>query len=740
MFRCFRRRAQIFLTFVTVVVVLAAARLPADEPAGDPKAEAALKALTDRCQDASGDRDKLAQDIQAFRVAYSGTSYAVRAAVLLSTLPSPLDKLDAAAIPDVERFSWQPKELVAVIGEHRGRQGGPVTCVAASADGNLAASGGGSLIRLWKPTEMRLLAVGSHYGVLSIAFSHESTQLVSGGADGYVRLWDIADEGKTMTMRAQVQAATTPISSVAFAPDGKSVAAGCGDNNVKVYEVGEKELKELHVVSDHTQPITGVAYAPDGKTLVSSSSDKTVHLWDVKPDKLETKAVLELPTAGPLSVAVAPTGAALAASCADGTVLLWNFPAASKAKPRTVLPAVAGAVYSVAFSKDGGTLAAACGDGSVRLWPTNGAPMKEKVKFDGHAGAATSVAYGPEDKLLYSGGQDWVVRSWETATKKERFQPFSHLSHVYAAEFSPDGKTLATGAVDRELRLWDLKQTPAKTRNYAPPHPEAPMVYSIAFSPDGKQLVAGGSTTTATLFDAANGRPIRNFSNHPGEVRALTFTPDGKQILDASATVLIVWDAAKGVETNRFKAHETNLGCAALSPDGRFAVSGSGNYLYDKAGKIVLDKDNRYVFTDCVLRLWDMESGKELDTVKAERPFCAAAYTPDGQSLLTCASVPVVQQWDARKPPLKETSKLTGAANYSAGMVFSPDGRTMCTSVLDGKLIVWDTASGMRLKEWVINENVGGIGYSPDSRHLAVGLGTGVVYILRLAGPGNAAP
>src|SRR5437763_12384973 len=91
MLRSFRRRGLVLPSLAAAVLLLTMPRLPADESPADPRAGAALKALADRCQEASGDRDKLAQDLQAFRVAYPGTAYAVRAAGLLSALPSPLD-------------------------------------------------------------------------------------------------------------------------------------------------------------------------------------------------------------------------------------------------------------------------------------------------------------------------------------------------------------------------------------------------------------------------------------------------------------------------------------------------------------------------------------------------------------------------------------------------------------------------------------------------------------------------
>src|SRR5205823_11320740 len=96
------------------------------QEATDPAVERFQKSLADK----SVDREKLRQDILQFVRGKAGTTPAVQASALLPSLPSPLDRLDAKHIPELDRFDWQPKELVAVLGEHRGRHGHPVTCVA----------------------------------------------------------------------------------------------------------------------------------------------------------------------------------------------------------------------------------------------------------------------------------------------------------------------------------------------------------------------------------------------------------------------------------------------------------------------------------------------------------------------------------------------------------------------------------------------------------------------------------
>src|SRR5262249_15027702 len=96
--------------------------------------------------------------------------------------PSPLDKLSASAIPKLERFDWQPKELVAVLGEHRGRQGVHAYSVAFSIDGKMVASGGGNgLIRFWDRTTMRQhYLIGAHgQAVRRIVFFADGKRMAS---------------------------------------------------------------------------------------------------------------------------------------------------------------------------------------------------------------------------------------------------------------------------------------------------------------------------------------------------------------------------------------------------------------------------------------------------------------------------------------------------------------------------------------------------------------------------------
>ena len=206
--------------------------------------------------------------------------------------------------------------------------------------------------------------------VYSAAFSPDGKTLASVSDDETVKLWYMATGKEQATFQGHTEAdkestgAIHSVMSVAFSPDGKTLAAASYDMTVKVWDVATAKRTTLQ---GHTHAVYSVAFSPDGKTLASASGDKTVRLWDLATNK--ERAVLQGHTEPVISVAFSPDGKILASAGVDKSVKLWDV---ATGRERATLQGTE-AVWSVAFSPDGKTLASAGGTisnapGELKLW------------------------------------------------------------------------------------------------------------------------------------------------------------------------------------------------------------------------------------------------------------------------------------------------------------------------------------------------------------------------------------
>jgi WD40 repeat protein len=118
----------------------------------------------------------------------------------------------------------------------------------------------------------------THDGVVtSVAYSPDGKTLASGGQDGTIKLWDVATGKERATF--QGHPVSDWVTSVAYSPDGKTLASGSGET-IKLWDVATgKEQATLN--NGHTASVKSVTYSPDGKTLASAGRDQTIKLWDV---------------------------------------------------------------------------------------------------------------------------------------------------------------------------------------------------------------------------------------------------------------------------------------------------------------------------------------------------------------------------------------------------------------------------------------------------------------------------
>jgi M6 family metalloprotease-like protein len=280
----------------------------------------------------------------------------------------------------------------------------------------------------------------------------------------------------------------TPVSAVAYAPDGEWVATANG-NRIHLYQ--PHTLEEEGVLAGNGTQITTLSFSPDGKLLAAGRRDGTIHLWNTALE--QEIGTLEGHDGRIEALAFNPNGRQLASAGQDGTVRFWET---ADFHPIGILTRRQHVdISAVSFSPDSQMLAVGNSEGSIELWTAD--THRRLRVLTGHADGVESVAFSADGRWLASGSRDSTLRLWNLFwLTRHSVVLRGHTGGVRTVVFSPDGRMLASGGVDGTVRFWRV----GVAEEVAVVEGHRGWVESIAFSPDGLQLASGSADGTVRFW------------------------------------------------------------------------------------------------------------------------------------------------------------------------------------------------------------------------------------------------
>lgn len=251
----------------------------------------------------------------------------------LAVAASPDGKLLASGGRGVQFWNAQTGEKA---GELAFKDGDVVLSVRFAPDGKTLAVGLRSQqAQLWDVEAKKLVHTLKYTGpVYALAFSRDGAKVaISGGAT--LALFEAAS-GKLVKEFASKDgppSAHPQIAALEFGPDGKTIAAGCYDGFIRLYDTYTG--KEIRNFEGHMSVPYAIAFSKDGRTLASGSFDRTVRLWEAFSG--QTIAEFKGHTGPVLGVAFTPDDRRLYSASADTTVLCWDVPGTGGTVPTAEL-------------------------------------------------------------------------------------------------------------------------------------------------------------------------------------------------------------------------------------------------------------------------------------------------------------------------------------------------------------------------------------------------------------------
>lgn len=287
----------------------------------------------------------------------------------------------------------------------------------------------------------------------------------------------------------------------------------------------------------------------------------------------------------------------------------------------------------------------------------------------GHSGEVGAVAFSPDKKSLASGSVDKTIKLWQVSMAWEirtlgGWFSGQHTQDVSCLAFSPTGKYLVSGSRDATLKLWQVKT--GKQRVSVKSHNGG--VDSVAFNPKKRLLASCGRDNTIRICQSRTLKTIQVLSSRSSGFNCVAFSPDGQILASGSGYRTIqLWYVPNWQRLGTLAGHINSVDAIAFSPDSMILASGS---------------------SDATIRLWDIRTLTQTSLIQGNFPQVRSlAFSPDGRLLASCGGDNTIRIWDVATA--QECCTLEGHTDIVQVVAFSPDGQTLASGSCDKTIKIW---------------------------------------------------
>lgn len=549
-----------------------------------------------------------------------------------------------------------------------------------------------------------------------VAASPDGKLIAAGGSNGEIRLWD-AESGN---LRYVYRGHRGPVRSIAFSPNGKMLASGGADHLVRLWSAEEIAISEFSELAQ-----TGFRSASPLATFQTSPhspSNGSHEDLDLQESPTAFGRILRGHTARVTSVAFHPTGTMLASASVDQTVRLWDV---MSGETRAVLHEHEQPVWAIRFSPDGNTFASADGAGMIYLWDSQRAELQQ-VLGGGHVALVRSIAFDPKGRWLASAGHDCRLIVWDLSNG-EVYKIFKPSQDIFVTTaFSPDGAYLAVAGDEHTIYLFSTETW----QHLYPLRIHADLVCEITFGPNNETLISVGVDHLVCVWDLQALRIRHRLSGYSKRINTLAFHPSGQYLVSGHYDRGIrLWDIAQQQVLHTIPCTSIGTNSLAFSGDGTLLASGhddSNVYVWKftqneiQPKRLYVLRGHRRDVTGVIfytepqdanhqgpLRLISSGEDRHIGIWELEYGQLSSFLMMESGPLwyLQCnAAGTLLATIDDHNIHLWEMpegnylKELRGHTKFVWGLAFSPDGHWLANGGSDGSIALWDISDHTNIK------------------------------------------